>query len=97
MLSTLNLTVTTPADPVGSNGTVSLRDAIVTANADRVDSQVNIGFAAGLRGTIDLTTALPAISNANAAISIAGPGPQYLTVHTFLLYYRQQVQYIEIN
>ena len=81
MLSTFNLTVTTLADPIGPDGTVSLRQAINTANADAVDSQVNINFTAGLHGTIDLTTALPSIYNpSHAGISISGPGPESLTV-----------------
>ena len=42
LLSTLNLTVTTLADPSGPTGTVSLRQAINTANADTIDSQENI-------------------------------------------------------
>ena len=69
MLSTLNLTVTTLADPSSPTGTVSLRQAINTANADTIDSLVNINFAAGLHGTIDLTTALPNLAN---NISIMG-------------------------
>ena len=77
MLSTLNLTVTTLSDPSGPGSTVSLRQAINTANADTVDSQVNIGFAASLKGTIDLTTALP---NLASNISINGPGASVLTV-----------------
>ena len=77
MLSTLNLTVTTLADPSGPASTVSLRQAINAANADTVDSQENIGFAAGLKGTIDLTTALPNLAN---NISINGPGASVLTV-----------------
>ena len=59
MLSTLNLTVTSLADPSSPTGTISIRQAINTANADTIDSLVNINFAAGLHGTIDLTTALP--------------------------------------
>ena len=77
LLSTLNLTVTTLADPSGPTGTVSLRQAIVTANADTIDSQENINFAASLAGTIDLTTALPNLAN---NISINGPGASVLTV-----------------
>ena len=77
MLSTLNLTVTTLSDPSGPGSTVSLRQAINTANADTVDSQVNIGFAASLKVTIDLTTALPNLAN---NISINGPGASVLTV-----------------
>jgi len=77
MLSTLNLTVTTLSDPSGPSGTVSLREAINTANADTVDSQVNIGFAAALTGKIDLTTALPVLNN---NITINGPGATSLTV-----------------
>ena len=77
MLSTLNLTVTTLADPSGPTGTVSLRQAINTANADTTDSQEVINFAAGLKGTIDLTTALPNLAN---NISITGPGASALTV-----------------
>ena len=75
LMSTLNLTVTNLSDPGGQNG-VSLRQAINTANADTVDSQVNVGFTAGLNGTIDLTTALPNLAN---NINIIGNG-QLLTV-----------------
>src|SRR5208337_4801476 len=77
LLSTLNLTVTTLADPTGPTGTVSLRQAIVTANADTIDSQEVINFTPGLCGTIDLTTALPNLAN---NISINGPEASYLTV-----------------
>ncbi len=77
MLSTLNLTVTTLSDPSNPGSTLSLRQAINTANADTVDSQVNIGFAAGLKGTIDLTTALPDIES---NVSITGPGAANLTI-----------------
>ena len=77
MLSTLNLTVTTLADPSGPTSTVSLRQAIWAAYAAPVGSQVNIGFAAGLSGTIDLATALPDIES-NVAIS--GPGAGSLTI-----------------
>jgi len=79
LLSTLNLTVTTllddPTMPI--HGQVTLRDAITTANADTTDSQEIIGFAPGLQGTIDLTTALP---NLNNNITINGPGAANLTV-----------------
>ena len=76
-MSTLNLTVTTLADPSGPTGTVSLRQAIVTANADMTDSQENINFAVNLSGTIDLTTALPNLAN---NISINGAGGSIITV-----------------
>ncbi len=79
LLSTLNLTVTTlqddPTTPIVRQ--VTLRDAIGQANADTTDSQEIIGFASGLAGKIDLTTALPALSN---NISINGPGASNLTV-----------------
>ncbi len=78
MLSTLNLTVTTLSDPSGLAGTVSLRQAITTANADTIDSQEIISFASGLSGTINLTEALPSLSN---NISITGPGASSLTVN----------------
>jgi len=65
------------ADPTGPTGTVSLRQAIVTANADTIDSQEVINFTPGLCGTIDLTTALPNLAN---NISINGPEASYLTV-----------------
>ncbi len=77
MLSTLNLTVTTLSDPSGPTSTVSLRQAINTANADTIDSQESINFAPGLHGTIDLTTALPNLAN---NISINGPGAALLTI-----------------
>jgi hypothetical protein len=54
-----------------------LRQAINTANADKIDSLENINFAAGLTGKTDLTTVLPNLAN---NISINGPGAQYLTV-----------------
>src|SRR5208337_4899920 len=77
MLSTLNLTVTTLADP-GPTGTVSLRQAITTANADMTDSQEVINFAPSLNGgTIDLMMALPNLAN---NISITGPGASNLTL-----------------
>src|SRR5208337_5649384 len=80
LLSTLNLTVTTllddPTTPIP--GQVTLRDAINTANADTVDSQEIISFAAGLHGTIDLTQALPNLVN---NISINGPGASSLIVN----------------
>ena len=73
LLSTLNLTVTTLADPSGPTGTVSLRQAIVTANNDTTDSQVNISFAINVRGTIDLTTALPSWRTTSVSL---GQGPR---------------------
>ncbi len=59
LLSTLNLTVTTlqddPTAPIV--GQVTLRDAIVTANASPTDSQENINFAAGLHQGLRITIA----------------------------------------
>ena len=78
MLSTLNLTVTTLADPSGPASTVSLRQAINTANDDTTDSQEIISFAAGLTGTINLSTALPNLAN---NISITGPGASNLKIN----------------
>jgi len=79
LLSTLNLTVTTlqddPTAPIV--GQVTLRDAIVTANASPTDSQENINFAAGLHGTIDLTQVLPHLAN---NININGPEASAMTV-----------------
>jgi len=77
LLSTLNLTVTTLSDPAVLTGAMSLRQAINVANADTVDSQEVISFAANLQGTIDLTQALPNLAN---NISINGPGAMNLTV-----------------
>ena len=62
---------------MGPTGTVSLRQAINTANADTIDSQEIISFAAGLSGTIDLTQTLPNLAN---NITISGPGASNLTV-----------------
>ena len=74
----LNLTVTTLADdPIAPiSGSTTLRDAITQANAS-TDSQEVINFAPGLQGTIDLTSALPALKN-NATIQ--GPGSSNLTI-----------------
>jgi hypothetical protein len=78
LLSTLNLTVTTLADdpvtPISEQTT--LRDAITQANAS-TDSQEVLNFAPGLQGTIDLTSALPALDN---NITIQGPSASNLTV-----------------
>ena len=72
----LTVTVTTLADdPSGSiPGYTTLRDAITEANTGPTRS-VEITFA--VTGTIDLTSALPALDN---NISIEGPGASNLTV-----------------
>ncbi len=79
LLSTLNLTVNTLIDdPSGpTSGSTTLRDAITQANADTTDSQEVISFAPSLQGTIDLTSALPALKNNT---TIQGPGFSVLTV-----------------
>ena len=83
-----NLVVTTTADdldggtlanPDGPDGTLSLREAVTLAN---LEGGANITFAipgdsAATPQTITLTSALPAL---NAAITIAGPGANELTV-----------------
>src|SRR5208337_4251568 len=76
MLSTIALTVNTLADdPEGSvTGQTTLRDAITTADAG-TGNQYVIKFA--VKGTIDLTGALPALDN---NIAIKGPGAKNLTV-----------------
>ena len=72
----LTVTVTTLADdPTGSiPGYTTLRDAITEANTGPTRS-VEITFA--VTGTIDLTSALPALNN---NITISGPGAASLTV-----------------
>jgi hypothetical protein len=64
LLSALNLTVNTLTDdPNGpTSGSTTLRDAINQANASTASQEV-INFASGLQGTIDLTSALPALIN----------------------------------
>ncbi len=69
LMSTLNLVVSDPQDTsLGKSGN-TLRQAINLANTT-TDSQVNISFAANLT-TLDLSTALPNLSN---NINISGTG-----------------------
>ncbi len=76
MLSTIALTVNTLADdPSGPTpGNTTLRDAITQADADTSNSYV-ITFA--VKGTIDLTSALPDLDN---SFTIKGPGASKLTI-----------------
>lgn|SRR5208282_422664 len=77
MLSTISLAVTTllddPITPIP--GQTTLRDAINTADGGATTIQYVIKFA--VKGTIDLTSALPDLSN---NIDIKGPGASNLTV-----------------
>ena len=77
--TTVDLTVTTLADDPATSilGQVTLRDAITMADADSTANRYVINFASGLQGTIDLTSALPALNN---NIAIQGPGASNLTV-----------------
>ncbi len=78
-----DLTVTTLSDTTNSgtsctNGAVcSLRDAIGLVNSQ---GSGDIFFAPTLKGTITLTSALPAIPYTVTAINISGPGANVLTV-----------------
>ncbi len=78
-----DLTVTTLSDTTNSgtsctNGAVcSLRDAIGLVNSQ---GSGDIFFAPTLKGTITLTSALPAIPSTVTAINISGPGANVLTV-----------------
>ena len=78
-----DLTVTTLSDNPHSgtsctNGAVcSLRDAIGLVNSQ---GSGDIFFAPTLKGTITLTSALPAIPSTVTAINISGPGANVLTV-----------------
>jgi len=76
MLSTIALSVNTLADdPSGPTpGNTTLRDAITQADGG-TGNQYVIKFA--VKGTIDLTSALPALDN---NIAIKGPGAKNLTV-----------------
>ena len=74
LLSTVPITVTSLAD----SGVGTLRTAITTADAGSASNQYAIGFASGLTGTINLTEALPNLSN---NISIIGPGASQLTIN----------------
>ncbi len=71
MLSTISLAVTTLAD----SGVATLRSAITTADQGAASNSYVIKFA--VKGTIDLTSALPDLSN---NIVIEGPGALNLTV-----------------
>jgi len=75
LLSTVHLTVNTLADdPSGpTTGQITLRDAI--NQADDTSNSYVIKFA--VKGTIDLTSALPALDN---SIAIQGPGVGNLTI-----------------
>ncbi|MDQ3815400.1 MAG: right-handed parallel beta-helix repeat-containing protein [Armatimonadota bacterium] len=75
-------TVTTTADPgtgactaAGNGDGCTLREAIAAANA--VTDDDTISFASGVTGTINLTTALPALST---HMTIQGPGAGSLAV-----------------
>ena len=75
LLSTVPITVTSLAD----SGPGTLRAAITTADSGSASNQYAISFASSLSGTINLTEALPNLSN---NISITGPGtPTSLTVN----------------
>ncbi len=80
LLSSVTLTVTTLADdPSGTPiaGKITLRDAITQADANPTN-QYTIKFASSLKGTINLTKALPALDN---TITIQGSGATKLTVN----------------
>ena len=74
LLSTVPITVTSLAD----SGTGTLRAAITTVDSGSDSNQYAISFASGLTGTINLTEALPNLSN---NISITGPGASSLNVN----------------
>jgi hypothetical protein len=81
LLSTIPLTVNTLTvntltdDPSGpTTGQVTLRDAINQADADTANQYV---IKLAVKGTIDLTSALPALDN---NITIKGPGALKLTI-----------------
>jgi len=74
MLSTIALTVDSTADASPPLGVTTLREAITQADADTANQYV-IKFA--VKGTIDLTSALPVLSN---NITIKGLGAPNLTI-----------------
>jgi hypothetical protein len=74
---TVNTLADDPSGPSPGSTTLTLRDAIKQADAG-TGNQYTIKFAPSLRGTIDLTKALPDLDN---TITIKGSGATKLTVN----------------
>ena len=71
-----NYTVTTLADSPGAADTVDLRQAITSANA--AGGSKIIDFAAGLGGTLNLTSPLPSITS---NLTLIGPAGSSVTIN----------------
>jgi predicted outer membrane repeat protein len=79
MTLTVNTLADDPSGPSPGSTTLTLRDAITKADAGTgTGNQYVIKFARSLKGTINLTKALPFLDN---TITIQGPGATKLTVN----------------